>query len=174
MSAPSTKVKLFENMDMERGTICRQGIYMYGDEPGVYFTRVGHEVSDKKAKDVGFEVDGFRKERALALEIKKVTREAEIKLGFRKDEIESEYADPAVGKKLDSELVTERFKSGGHAKETANYAMKHMGRTMWTVLDKRDGNKQRIEPTEREDAIDWMITHAEEDARVEAEERSDA
>ena len=165
MSAPTTKVKLFEHMDMTRGTTLRQGIYMYKDEPGIYFTIRGHEVSEKKAKDVGFPVDDFRKKRALALEIRKATREAEIKLGFRTDEIESEYVDPAEGKKLDSELVTERFKSGGHPKETENYAMKHMGRTMWTVLDKRDGNKQRIEPAEREDAIDWMLTHAEAEAQ---------
>ena len=164
MASP-TKVKLFEHLDMERGTICRQGVYMYGDEPGLYFTRVGFEVSEKQAKAVGFQVGDFRKKRALALEIAKVTREAEIKLGFRTDEIESEYADPSEGKKLDSELVTERFKSGGHPKETETYAMKHMGRTMWTVLDKRDGNKQRIEPAEREDAIDWMLTHAEAEAQ---------
>lgn len=164
MTSP-TKVKLFDHMDMARGTICRHGVYMYGDEPGLYFTRVGFEVSEKKAKDVGFEVAGFRKQRALALEIKKATREAEIKLGFRTEEIESEYEDPAEGKKLDSEVVTARFKSGSQPKETEHYAMKHVGRGLWTVLDKRDGDKQRIEPAEREDAVDWMITHAEAEAQ---------
>lgn len=165
MSAPTTKVKLFEHMDMDRGTICRHGVYMYGDEPGLYFTRVGFEVESKKAKAVGFDVDTFRKHRAVSLKIQKATRDAEIEFGFRKEEIESEYQDPAEGKKLDSELVTAYFKSGGHPKETENYAMKHMGRGLWTVLDKRDGDKQRIEPAEREDAIDWMITHAEADAQ---------
>lgn len=172
MSAPTTKVRLFEFLDMDRGTICRQGVYMYADEPGIYFTRKGFELTAKQAKQVGFDVDNERKERALALEIAKVTRDAEVRLGFIKEEVESEYADPTEGKKTDSELVTERFTSNNHPKETEHYAMKHMGRTLWTVLDKRDGNKPRIEPAEREDAIDWMITHAEEDARVEAEKQS--
>jgi len=172
MSAP-TKVKLFETMDMDRGTICRQGVHMYGDEPGVYFLRNGLEVDSKHAKAVGFDVDTFRKQHALALKIKKATREAEIEFGFRKAEIESEYVDPTEGKKLDSELVIAYSTKGGFAQETASYIMKHMGNTLWTVQDKRDDHKKMIESCEREDAIDWMISHAEEDESVKAEEKSD-
>ena len=172
MSAP-TKVKLFEHMDMTRGTICRKGVHMYGDEPGVYFMRNGIEVDSKHAKAVGFDVDTFRKQRALTLEIQKATREAEIKLGFRKEEIESEYVDPEEGKLLDSELVIARSTKGGFASETADYIMKHMGQGRWTVEDKRDNHKRQFEPTDREDAIHWMLTHAEEDARVKAEKKSD-
>ena len=162
MSAP-TKVKLFENMDMTRGTICRQGVHMYADEPGVYFMRNGIEVDSKHAKKVGFNVDDLRKERTKFLKLQKAINEIEAEFDDRKEEIEAEFADPTEGKKLDSELVTAYFKSGGHPRETKDYAMKHMGGTLWTVLDKRDGNKQRIESTEREDAIDWMLTHAEEE-----------
>jgi len=173
MSAP-TALRIHEHgVDVNRGATIRKGVCMHKDDPGVYFTKSGFEVTDKVAKLHGFRVEENRKARAKNMKLKQAIRDVEIEFGERKAEIQDEFADPAEGKKLDSELVTSYFKSGGHPRETEHYAMKHMGRTLWTVLDKRDGGKQRIEPTEREDAIDWMLTHAEEDARVEAKEQAD-
>ncbi len=172
MSAP-TAIKIHEHgVDVNRGATIRKGVCMHKDDPGIYFTKSGFEVSTKVAKAHGFRVEEHRKERAKKLKLRQAIQDVEIEFGERKAEIESEYIDPTEGKKLDSEHVIARSKKGNFPAETENYIMKHMGNTLWTVQDKKDSHKQRLVPTEREDAIHWMLTQAEEDARPAVEEQA--
>lgn len=111
------KERVPQIVDPDRGYMMRDhgrlgiNIYMYVDDPGVYMTYHGHTVPEQLAKEAGFEVDRFAKER--------LRRE---RMAAAAKAIEAELADGGVVE----EVVAEK----------GDFKMIHIGLGRYQIVDK--------------------------------------
>lgn len=164
--------------DADRGGIVARDlatdtkVCMYIDEPGVFFTMSGHEVSDDLARSAGFDVEALREEAAF----QGALREAEAQLraefderrkalgGVRPSKVEEPKAKepveiplqtgakPAVKAEPESDLPDIR--------ETEYHEMRHRGHGKWDVFEAGTAHIV-LENIDKETAVSFMLEQQE-------------
>lgn len=137
-------------IDLDRGVTKRIhphgfGVCMYKDDPGVYYDTSGNKVADEVAKEAGFPVDGYAKE-----------RQRREKLAKAMAEINAEFGNIPVG-----EVIS---KVGG-------YAVKHVGGGGFVLVDP-DGNTLTKQPMDKNAAIKLARKMAASEASAKSDEGS--